>query len=123
MWGYLKSHERFILEFLDGKHNEYSIEDMIIYHEKQIKRMQHERVIHLMVTLTFAILLVLTIFFTTIHPTICGLLLLPLLLILTSAYIIHYFRLENSVQRWYYYSNRLEGSLNRPVIKYDPLKK
>ncbi len=123
MWEYLKSHEKFILEYLDGKNDKYKIEDVIIYHEKQIKRMQHERIIHLMVTLMFALILILSIFFNVIHPALYGLLLLPLLLILTSAYIIHYFRLENGVQRWYYYANRLEAKLNKPVIEYDALKK
>ena len=34
-----------------------------------------------------------------------------LLLGLTSAYLVHYFRLENGVQRWYHLQDRLDARL------------
>lgn len=70
-------------------------------HQVQIAFFQHERLIHLLVTLTFALL-----FVGALTLLISGdslfLLLLPLaLLILLVPYIMHYYLLENGVQHMY----------------------
>jgi uncharacterized RDD family membrane protein YckC len=60
---------------------------------------QHERLIHLIVTMTVSMLLIFVfyIFFSLLN-TLFGILFI-LLLVLDCAYLIHYFRLENGVQR------------------------
>lgn len=70
-------------------------------HQVQIAFFQHERLIHLLVALTFALL-----FVGALTLLISGdslfLLLLPLaLLILLVPYIMHYYLLENGVQHMY----------------------
>ena len=73
----------------------------------QIQFFQHERLIHLIVTVTFAILTVLSIF-TFLSLTQIGLLLLSgLLIILLVPYIRHYYILENGVQKLYTYYDKL----------------
>ena len=73
----------------------------------QIQFFQHERLIHLIVTVTFALLTVLSIF-TFLALTQIGLLLLSiLLLVLLVPYIRHYYILENGVQKLYTYYDRL----------------
>jgi chromate transport protein ChrA len=45
--------------------------------------------------------------FTFVMPSIACFILSALLLILTIAYVIHYYRLENGVQKWYELSNQI----------------
>jgi lipopolysaccharide export LptBFGC system permease protein LptF len=72
------------------------------YHLKQIGFLQHERLIHLLVML-FVIVFALSFFvlFLSLHQ-IMFLVLFIILLILAAFYIAHYFKLENTVIRWYY---------------------
>lgn len=69
----------------------------------QISFFQHERLIHLIVTVTFALLTVLTFFCTLFYQNIGIYLLLLLLLVLLIPYIRHYYILENGVQKLYQY--------------------
>lgn len=63
------------------------------------KYFQHERLIHLLVTLCVGIILMLALaLFAAKTDLLYGALLL-ILIVLETAYIIHYFRLENGVQR------------------------
>ena len=70
----------------------------------QIKFFQHERLIHLIVTVLFALLTIFTIACSCFLNNLCGvmfLLLSVLCLILLVPYIHHYYVLENSVQKLY----------------------
>lgn len=73
----------------------------------QIQFFQHERLIHLIVTVTFAILTVLSIFAFLALIQIGLLLLSALLIILLIPYIRHYYILENGVQKLYTYYDKL----------------
>lgn len=77
-------------------------EDLLI----QIGFFQHERLIHLIVTVTFGILAILTLFFSFIYESVASYLLLALLLILLVPYIRHYYILENGVQKLYEYYDK-----------------
>lgn len=66
---------------------------------------QHERLIHLIVTMTFAIMTVLSFILIYYNP-LC-ILLSVLLLALTVPYIWHYYFLENTVQLLYTYMYKL----------------
>lgn len=70
-------------------------------HLVQIAFFAHERFIHLIVTVTFAILAVLAFLYTYSNFSIPMLLLVLLLMVLLVPYIKHYFLLENSVQDMY----------------------
>ena len=68
--------------------------------ETKIAYFQHERLIHLMVTLAFAAFLLFEIFSLFILPAsflYCGILLVLIFFGLTIGYIMHYYFLENSV--------------------------
>ena len=72
-------------------------------HLQQISFFQHERLIHLIVTVTFAFLLLMTIILMFIVNEI-GILIFVLLAIETIVlvfYIFHYYVLENNVQKLY----------------------
>jgi len=81
-------------------------EDFLAFHLRQIKFLQHERVIHLLVTLfvSFCLIVFLCLFLVL---NLC-LLLVPfsLFLIMTVLYIFHYFKLENTVIKWYFIYNK-----------------
>ncbi|MCL2077671.1 MAG: hypothetical protein FWH08_04610 [Oscillospiraceae bacterium] len=81
----------------------------------KIKFFQHERIVHLIVTMTMSLLTVITIcaLFVSGETAIPVILLFTLFLTLTAAYLIHYYKLENGVQELYgYYSQLREKSKN-----------
>ncbi len=63
--------------------------------------MQHERLIHLMVTILFAVLMFMCVGIFFISEVTAFLLCALLMLVLLVPYIAHYFFLENGVQRLY----------------------
>ncbi|MBN1127963.1 MAG: hypothetical protein JXA71_03195 [Chitinispirillaceae bacterium] len=70
-------------------------------HERMIGYIQHERLIHLIVTIGFGVFLLITMAIALVKPSLLVLLLMGLFLVLLVPYVIHYFFLENTVQRWY----------------------
>jgi len=94
--------EQLLVEMTQQEEDELR-EDLLI----QISFFQHERLIHLIVTVTFALLTVLTFFCTFFYQNIGLYLLLLLLLVLLIPYIRHYYILENGVQKLYQYYDKL----------------
>lgn len=70
-------------------------------HMTQVSFFQHERLIHLIVTVTFAILEMLAIFLFMLCPGVAVLCLVVIILVLLLPYIRHYYILENEVQKMY----------------------
>jgi len=116
---YLNLHEEFVKAAIRGDYGVMPWAEVSAFHKEQLARMQHERLIHLMVTLSMALFMLLAIGFSIVHPSLGGAVLSTLLLILVSAYIVHYFRLENGVQRWYHLANRLDQLAGKPVPRYE----
>lgn len=107
MWKYLKYHEKYILEILDKNDND-NWEKLRQYHKTQIEFLQHERFIHLMVTL-FVSLFILLLVSSAVYTNIRELFIISILfLVLLVPYIVHYYRLENGVQRWYELYNKID---------------
>ena len=76
-------------------------EEEIKKHLVQIGFFMHERLIHLIVTVLFAIMTLATIFFAVAAPSIGLLILTVAFLVLLIPYIMHYYLLENGVQKMY----------------------
>ena len=74
----------------------------------QIGFFQHERLIHLIVTVLFGLATVITVPAYLITHEIALLVLTGLFIVLLVPYIVHYFNLENGVQQLYLYYNKLE---------------
>lgn len=111
MIDYIKRHDHFVGEILETNPEQETLRELLAYHDKQISWIQHERLAHL-ITMMFVCLFFLMAFgFTMIHFALPYILLTALLLILSVAYILHYYRLENNVQRWYSLSNRIRINL------------
>lgn len=91
---------------------EHSEDELLKFRAELLKRIefyQHERLIHLIVTMSFAVffLLALMMYFGT--PQIGLMLLTLILLAMLIAYIKHYYFLENSVQKMYKFYYKIEN--------------
>jgi hypothetical protein len=119
--GYLRSHESLVREALATEHAGVDWAALARLHERRIGHLQHERLVHLLVTLFVALFTLLCLLFFLSRPgTGIGLLLLAFLVLLVP-YLVHYFRLENGVQRLYLLADELESrvgtNLGRHVSK------
>lgn len=109
---YLKEHEKMVVELLtnNAKHTDW--QSVSASHERKLAYFQHERLIHLFVMLTTSIATLLSFFFTLLLDIPAFFIVTIALLILSLAYVIHYFKLENGVQRLYKISDQLNGKLS-----------
>jgi hypothetical protein len=113
MWEYLKRHEAFVIRSLDAGMEPERLAELRTFHADQIRLMQHERLAHLLVMLFVLLFMLLCFGFAATVPGWAPLAASVLLLVLSSFYIVHYFRLENGVQRWYGLANRIDAALGR----------
>ena len=91
------------IEELNQEEREKKARELLV----QIEFFQHERLVHLIVTITFALLTMLSVlgFLALVQPGI--LVLTILLLVLLVPYVRHYYILENGVQKLYTYYDKL----------------
>ena len=111
MIDYIKKHEQYLLKMIETNTGQDTFRELLAHHDKQISWLQHERLAHLITMIFVCLFFLLAFGFTMVHFAIPYILLASLLLILSVAYIFHYYRLENSVQRWYVLSNRIREKL------------
>jgi protein-S-isoprenylcysteine O-methyltransferase Ste14 len=111
MIDYMKKHENYVRDMLEKKLDEENLKELLAYHDKQIQWMQHERLVHLIVMLFVCLFTLLSFGFTVTRTSTPSIILSGLLLILSVAYVIHYYRLENGVQKWYLISNEIKRRL------------
>ena len=90
-----------------GDENKKTWQDVLDEHLCQVAFFQHERLIHLIVTVTFAILTVVALAAYIISENIALVALIVMLLVLLIPYIRHYYILENEVQKMYRQYDRL----------------
>ncbi|MGN0581057.1 MAG: hypothetical protein ACI4JE_09325 [Ruminococcus sp.] len=70
-------------------------------HKDKIIFMQHERIVHFLVTLMFALILSIFVAALLFIENIALLILVTIIIVLLGAYIKHYYFLENTVQHMY----------------------
>ncbi len=97
----IRQYLAYIDKLLEAEDNDINWEEEMKKHLVQIAFFAHERLIHLIVTVTFAILTVMAFLYTFSNFSIPMVLLILMLLVLMVPYIKHYFLLENSVQDMY----------------------
>ncbi len=95
-------------QFFSVEHTEEELLKMRAEMLKRIEFYQHERLIHLIVTMSFAVFFLLSLMMYFSARQIGILLLAVLFLIMTVAYIKHYYFLENSVQKMYKFYYKVE---------------
>ena len=81
--------------------------ELLRLHGLKIEWLQHERLVHLIVLLLVAVLFLFSVglFIALMRPLV--LLLVAAALVLLTAYLRHYFFLENTVQSWYVLYDRM----------------
>jgi Ca2+/Na+ antiporter len=119
MEAYLRRHEAFIRGQLAGTADGTDWAGLARFHRTQVEYLQHERLVHLLVTLFFGLCALLTLLFLVVHPQVAVGVLLVLLLLLLVPYVVHYYRLENGVQRWYHLANAIEARTGNVSPRYD----
>lgn len=119
MWDYLRRHEAFVEAALGAPHDAAYWQGLRDFHSRQLAFLQHERLVHLLVFLAVCLLCVLGIGYVGVAPSWWGFSAVALLLVLVVAYLVHYFRLENGVQRWYHLANRLDEQCGLVCARYD----
>ncbi|MCE7699749.1 MAG: hypothetical protein K8E24_013360 [Methanobacterium paludis] len=110
MYEYLKKHEKYINDLLNSGEGQ-DWERIRKFHNEKIMYLQHERLIHLMVTLVFSLYLITSLIVSCIHFLIPLLILDLVLAVFMIFYILHYYRLENGVQRWYLLTDKIEDKI------------
>ncbi|MBE6889666.1 MAG: hypothetical protein E7485_06595 [Ruminococcaceae bacterium] len=104
----IREYLMFMREFMSSGHTN---DELIAQRSLLLKRIQfyqHERLIHLLVTLAFALFFLLSLFMALILKQLGILVLTGLFLVLLVPYIKHYYFLENSVQELYTIYYKLE---------------
>ncbi|MBP1920950.1 hypothetical protein [Youngiibacter multivorans] len=104
MIDYLKYAEDISIKDMDPEEKEIVRRNLLI----QIGFFQHERLIHLIVTVTFAIISMITLICLILKDNLFLSILLLLLLFMLIPYVNHYFRLEWGVQKLYKFYDMLE---------------
>ncbi|HNV64770.1 MAG TPA: hypothetical protein PLW90_04910 [Smithellaceae bacterium] len=108
MIAYLKEHENYVKKMLEKNLSRSELQSLLTHHNKQIQWMQHERLAHLIVMLFVCLFMLLSLGFAVMNTSIATIVLTAFLLVLSVAYIIHYYRLENGVQRCYLLSGEIK---------------
>ncbi len=108
---YMRLHEKYVREILATHPETAALAELLAYHDKQIVWIQHERMAHLITMMFVCLFFLLAFGWTLLNLTVPYVLLTALLLILSAAYILHYYRLENGVQGWYLLSNEIRMKL------------
>jgi len=101
MTEYLTNYMKYVQQRMDSCTDSKLLEEILAEHKDKIAFMQHERIVHFLVTMLFG--LVLTIFMSVLMFTVNlpVLLLVTIILVLLAFYIKHYYFLENTVQKMY----------------------
>lgn len=97
----INTYMKYIDDILADEKGTYDYEQIRKEHLIQLEFFMHERLVHLLVTLTFALLAFGTFFMIYLSFEPIALLLLFAIFVLLVPYIMHYFLLENGVQKMY----------------------
>lgn len=97
----IKAYRKRIDALLRDKSDNTDWNRVLMEHLTQISFFQHERLVHLIVTMTVALLTLISLGIALMTSLLTMLLLTGALAILLIPYILHYFLLENEVQKMY----------------------
>ncbi len=106
--GYLSQMEELLAHIdrfhgMDAAQRQRLIDSLLV----QIRFFQHERLVHLIVTVAFAMLTIVSVLGCVLSPQPALFALVALLLVLLVPYIRHYYILENGVQKLYTFYDRI----------------
>jgi hypothetical protein len=106
---YCRNHEKKVTAYISSG----SVTDEIIeLHREKISIIQHERLVHLIVTVMVVLVELFVIDLVVLHPDLGVLppVIMLGLAILLGFYFYHYFFLENTIQHWYHLLDIMESA-------------
>jgi hypothetical protein len=108
---YCREHEALVKASIDGDRVTPELLDL---HREKIGILQHERFVHLLVTVMVVIVELFVVDLVLLHAELgVGAAVVMLgLAVLLGFYFAHYFFLENTVQRWYALEDEMRAALN-----------
>ena len=101
MTEYLTNYMKLVQKRLEECSSGEELEEIFAEHKDKIAFMQHERIVHFLVTMMFAIVLAIFMSVVIFTDNPAMLLLVTIILVLLGFYIKHYYFLENTVQKMY----------------------
>ncbi len=107
---YCREHETAVSSAM----NEHAVTDeLLAEHHEKILMLQHERLIHLIVTAMSVVVELFAVYLVLVHPElgIGAALFMLAFAVLLGFYFKYYFFLENTVQRWYKVEDELKKCL------------
>ena len=108
-----KKYDLKIKEILAKKPSDTDWKEVLETHKIMIARIQHERLIHLLVMIFVGMIMSLSFFIIIVTGKPDLLLIAGLLLILFLAYLFHYRFLENTTQNWYRLGDEIKKNLEK----------
>ncbi len=112
----LFDHETKTYQLLERDPQSHDWNQELQLHQMYFYHLERERLIHLLVTLTVAIITVLVISILLLRPSLLLGILALLLICLLIPYILHYRKLENTTQRWYKLTLYLEQKSHQSKV-------
>lgn len=112
MIAYMKRHESYVREMLQKDLSPQALTEIAAWHDRQIAWMQHERLVHLLVMLFVCLFFLASFAFAAAAFSLPSFALASILLVLSAAYIFHYYRLENGVQSWYALAGQIRSRIS-----------
>lgn len=109
---YCREHEAAVNAAIE----EHAVTDeLLAEHQEKIHMLQHERLIHLIVTAMTVVVELFAVYLVLVHPDLgIGTAVFMLAFaVLLAFYFNYYFFLENTVQKWYIIEDELKDSLRR----------
>ena len=104
----IRAYLELLEQFFSVEHDEAELLKMRAELLQRIAFYSHERLVHLIITMSFGVFLLLALLMYFISGTLGLLALAALFLLLLIPYIKHYYFLENSVQKMYLYYFKVE---------------
>lgn len=109
----IRAYLELLERFFRAEHTDEEIEQMRAELLRRIKFYQHERLVHLIVTMSVGVFFMLSLILY-LSQSGAGLLILTVMfLVLLAAYLKHYYFLENSVQRMYLYYYQIAENVTK----------
>ena len=111
MTEYLKNYMTYINGRLEACETKKELEDILSEHKDKIAFMQHERIVHFLVTMMFALVLAIFMIGLIAFEKLALSILVLIIIVLLGFYIKHYYFLENTVQEMYRVYDSILGKL------------
>jgi len=108
----IRDYEKYLTRLLETSEPNMDWRQILAIHDRKISYFQTERLIHLIVTMFVSLFTIIS-FFTSFFIQRTEILVLSLILIILSfAYLYHYYQLENLIQGLYQYSIQIEQKIS-----------